>query len=432
MKIRKKHAVHLGQIGLPFLIIFSIFLAPSLASNGYSQKNPANPDITFNRARELAHNNLYSQARELCDDILNSYPDYHDAAILKGRTFAWEGDYDQAREVLSEVQQMAPGNKDALYALIDVEIWSENYDEALLLLDLALEDQPSSTHLLYRKALVLKESDDETAAVVIINQLLDMDPTYKEAKDLLKTIESSKYLNHIGIGYRGFHFLETGAEPWHLFYGEAGRRTQAFGPTALRANIANKYGITNWQLEIDAYPTIRPGTYLYLNAGFSPDSELFPFTRFGFELFQGIPSSWEASAGFRLLNFDDKDLLILTGSVSKYFKNYYFSFRPYFSFSSDGNDPNGRSYFLTMRRFFSSSDHYLSLMVGRGFSADLDRLIGGDVYDLGGTLFEAMLLYQHKISERFLFKTGLGYKLFESDVIWENPFIFEAGLIYRF
>ncbi|MFN2394150.1 MAG: YaiO family outer membrane beta-barrel protein, partial [Bacteroidales bacterium] len=303
---------------------------------------------------------------------------------------------------------------------------------ALLLLDRALEDQSRSTHLLYRKALTLKESDDETAAVVIINQLLDMDPTYKEAKDLLKTIESAKYLNHIGIGYRGYHFLETGAEPWHLFYGEAGRRTQTFGPTTLRANIANKYEITNWQLEIDAYPTIRPGTYLYLNAGFSPDSELFPFTRFGFELFQGIPASWEASAGFRLLNFDNKDLLILTGSVSKYYKKYYFSFRPYFSFSSDGNDPNGRSYFLTMRRFFSSSDHYLSLMVGRGFSADFDRLIGGDVYDLGGTLFEAMLLYQHKISQRFLFKAGVGYKLFESDVIWGNPFIFEAGLIYRF
>ncbi len=432
MKFKIKQDIPLRLARLQFLLMAFLFMAGSAPSYGSSLLNPSNPDITFNRARELAHNNLYAQARELCDQILKSYPDYHDAAILKGRTFAWEGDYDQAREVLNEVRQKVPGNKDALYALIDVEMWAENYDEALLLLDLALKDQPSSTHLLYRKALVLKESGDETAAVVVINQLLDMDPTYKEAKDLLKTIESARYINHIGIGYRGYHFLETDSEPWHLFYGEAGRRTEIFGPLVLRANIANRYDISSWQLELDAYPTIRSGTYLYLNAGFSPDSELFPFSRFGFELFQGFPASWEASAGFRLLNFDNKDLLILTGSVSKYFKNYYFSFRPYFSFSSDGNDPDGRSYFLTMRRFFGSNDHYLSIMAGRGFSADFDKLIGGEVYDLGGTLFEAMLLYQHKISQRFLFRTGVGYKLFESDVIWGNPFIFEAGIIYRF
>jgi YaiO family outer membrane protein len=396
------------------------------------QRGTSNPDITFNRARDLARNQLYAQARDLCDEILRSHPDYHDASILKARTYSWEGNYDQARVILKAVREKVPGNRDALYALIDVEMWSGNYEQAIRYLDLALQGQPNNTHLLYRKALALKESGDETASVVIINQILDIDPTYTEAKDLLKTIETSRYLNHIGLGYRGYYFLESDGDPWHLFYGEFGRRTRVFGPTALRANFANRYGINDWQVELDAYPTVRPGTYLYLNVGFAPNSELFPYTRFGFELFQALPASWEASAGFRLLNFENKDLLILTGSLSKYFSKYYISFRPYFSFSSDGSDPNSQSYFLTFRRFFSNSDHYLNLMIGRGSSADFDRLFGGEVYDLGGTLFEAMLTYQHSFSQRFLLKGGVGYKFYDSDVLWGNPTIFEGRMIYRF
>ncbi|MFN2394151.1 MAG: tetratricopeptide repeat protein, partial [Bacteroidales bacterium] len=122
MKCILKHNIPLNLASLSVLLMFLVFLAGSVPSFGSAVFSPSNPDITFNRARELAHNQLYSQARELCDEILKSYPDYHDAAILKGRTFAWEGDYDQAREILNEVRKKAPGNKDALYALIDVEI----------------------------------------------------------------------------------------------------------------------------------------------------------------------------------------------------------------------------------------------------------------------------------------------------------------------
>ncbi len=411
------------------LLVLTITVSDSYA---IMQRGTSNPDITFNRARDLARNQLYAQARDLCNEILRTHPDYHDASVLKARTYSWEGNYDEARQILKDLREKVPGNRDALYALIDVEMWSENFEDAIRLIDRALQDHPNNTHLLYRKALALKELGDETAAVVIINQILDIDPTYTEAKDLLKTIETTRYLNQIGLGYRGYYFLETEGDPWHLFYAEIGRRTRVFGPVILRTNIAHRYGINDWQIELDAYPTVRPGTYLYLNVGFAPQSELFPFTRFGFELFQALPASWEASAGFRLLNFENKDLLILTGSLSKYLNKYYFSLRPYFSFSSDGSDPNSQSYFFTMRRFFSGSDHYLNLMVGRGVSADFDILFGGEVYDLGGTLFEAMLTYQHSFSQRLLIKAGVGYKFYDSDVLWGNPLIFEGGINYRF
>jgi YaiO family outer membrane protein len=424
-----------GLILLFFLLAFENLTAqPTAASD---------PDGMFFKARELAFEGKYEEAREICKQILEVYPHYHDVKILKARTYSWEAQFVRSNDLLREVLQEEPGNREALLALIDLQIWYEDYTEAIKFLDIALASDPNNTHLLYRKALALKETGDDLAAVVLLNQILDLDPTYTDAKDLLDTIETSRLLNHFGLGYRGTYFLQsnTNAKPWHLYYAELGRRTRRLGPTILRANYAHRpdIDITSLQIEAEAYPTVRPGTYLFLNFGYSQDKKLFPITRFGFEVFQALPLSWEFSAGFRILNFDEtesliitKDLLILTGSLSKYYKQYYFSFRPYFTFSSVGADPNSQSYFLTARRFFKTPEHYLSLTLGRGFSADYDKLSGGQVYDLSGTAMEAMLSYQQRISTRFLFRIGAGYRLYEKDVLYGNPFLFEGALIYRF
>ncbi len=433
---------------LPPPIVPGIVLFLWLVLHGALMAQPPveeDPDGWYFRARELAFEGKNEEAREICRQILEIYPGYHDVKILKARTYSWEGEFVRANDLLREVLQEDPSNKQALKALIDLQIWYEDYEEALKFLDIALADEPNNTELLYHKARALKETDDELAAAVLLNQILDLDPTHTEAKELLESIKSGRLLNHVGIGYRGSYFLESDVDidPWHLYYAEIGRRTRGLGPVMLRANYASRYDINSLQIEADAYPTVRPGTYLYLNVGYSPDRRLFPITRFGFEVYQTLPATWEFSGGFRILNFDEresliitKDLLIITGSLSKYYKKYYFSFRPYFTFSSVADDPSSNSYFLTMRRFFSSTEHYLSLIVGRGFSADFDKLAGAQVYDLSGTLLESMLLYQQPLSTRFMFKLGVGYKIYEEvedvDVPFGNPAVFEGGLIYRF
>ncbi len=440
-----------GQIGhLPSaykknLSILSIFLflfipmGPLLAQPSIAD----DPDGWYFRARELAYDEKYEEARTICDQILELYPEYLDVKTLKARTYSWEGEFVKSNDILREVLQADPNNSEALFALIDLQIWYGDYKEVIKFLDVALANDPNNTHLLYRKALALKETGDDIASVVLLNQILDLDPTHKEAKALLNSIETTRLVNHLGIGYRGTYFPESliGTKPWHLFFAELGRRTRGLGPFALRANYALREDIdlTSLQIEFDAYPTVRTGTYLYLNAGYSPDSKLFPITRFGFEVFQALPASWEISGGFRLLNFEEtesiiitKDLLILTGSLSKHIRKYYISFRPYFTFSSVGSDPNTQAYFLTARRFFKTTEDHLSLVVGRGFSADLDKFTGGQVYDLSGTLVEAMLNYQQRISTRFLIRAGVGYKIFNDEVLFGNPLIVEGALFYRF
>jgi YaiO family outer membrane protein len=429
MKVASKPSIGINKL---FARIFTLII---ITSHTLAWANPStDPDQLFSQAREQASQNNFQQAREICDQILAQYPNYYDASILKARTYAWEQNYSPAREILSQVRQQAPRNNDALFALIDVEMWSQQYQDAISLLDIALQDQPNNTRLLYQKALALKETGDEVAAVVLLNQILDIDPSHKQARELLESINARKFKNFAGLGYRG-HYFSGDNDPWHLFYAELGRRTRLLGPLTARVNYANRFDRNGMQLEVDAYPGLRQGTYLYLNAGYSPHENLFPTTRFGFEIFQTIPAAWELSAGFRLLNFESKDLLIFTGSVNKYYKKYFFSFRPYFSFSSNADDPANQSYFLTVRRYFTSPDHYLSLVAGRGFSADFDRISGGEIYDIGGTLAEAMLLYQQHITSQILFKIGAGFKKYDSDrsvVPWGNPVVVEGGIITRF
>lgn len=442
MKEKNRYSKYASvRVKYGLLLLFFFYAINSLQAQPTVKEDP---DGFYFRARELALEGQYEQAREICNQILEFYPQYHDVKVLKARTYSWEGEFVQSNDLLREVLEEEPGHKEALFALIDLQMWYADYQEALKFLDIALAEDPNDTHLLYRKALALKESGDELAAVVLLNQILTLDPTYSDAKDLLDEIETTRLRNHVGVGYRGLHFLQSSIDtkPWHLVYAEYGRRTRPLGPVLFRANYAIRPDIdmTSLQIEVDAYPTVRQGTYLYLNAGFSPDRKLFPITRFGFELHQALPASWEVSGGFRILNFDEtesliltKDLLIITGSLSKYYKKYYFSLRPYFTFSSVSDDPNSRSVFFTARRFLSSNEHYLSLTVGRGFSADYDRLTGGQVYDLSGTQVEALLSYQQLISNRILYRLGAGYKVYNDDnVLYGNPFVFEAALLYRF
>lgn len=384
-----------------------------------------NLDDLFSQAQDLAFDQDGAAARELCQQILEIDPDYHDASILMARTLAWEERYPEAIEILNGVISKVPSNREALLAMADVQSWAGNFKEAIENLDKVLIPDPINTSLLFRKAQLLNELSEYQPTVILLNQILDIDPTHAEAKQLLSTIEVGRLRNFAGVGYRGDYFQM--ADSWHLLYAEYGRRTRAFGTVISRVNVAQRFGMTGLQFEVDAYPTLGPGTYMYLNAGYSPHEQLFPTIRAGLELFQKLPRAWEVSAGSRLLSFAHNDLFILTGSISKYFKQYYFSFRPFFTFAS--TTPSSQAYFLTIRRYFSSPDHHLSITAGTGFSADDDALIGAEVYNLESN--KVMLWYQQKVAPQIIIRAGAGYQHFQGGV-WGNKYSVEAGVAFLF
>ncbi len=403
-----------------FAILFSIPLQSQALNNASTST-----DQMFFQARELAFEGQTAEARQICRQILEIDADYHDATVLMARTYGWDGEYEDGIDLLADLLEKEPRYIEALSAMSDLHKWAGNHQEALDYANLALELEPENTDLLFKKAAALVELEEYEEAEEVLNQILEADPDHEEADNLLALVERKTRKNHVGVGYRVDFFDD--ADPWHLFYAEYGRRTNTFGKVIGRVNYGRRFGQDGFQVEADAYPPLGPGRYLYLNAGYSPDDHIFPKYRAGLELFQRLPADWKISAGMRILLFPENDLLILTGSLSKYYGQYFFSFRPYFTLASDM--PRSHSYFLTIRRYFALPDHHLSLILGTGFSVDEDALVGGEIYDIGSN--RVMLIYQQPVFRSFLMKAGAGYSHYR-DEIWGNQYTLEFGIAYLF
>ena len=119
--------------------------------------------------------------------------------------------------------------------------------------------------------------------------------------------------------------FDQGFDSWNQASFSLARRF-SMGSVIARANQATRFNVNGTQLEVDAYPKFREGTYAYFNVGYS-SSSIFPEFRYGAEIFQSLADAWETSLGFRYLEFKSSKITIYTGTVGKYVGDYYFLFR---------------------------------------------------------------------------------------------------------
>lgn len=171
-----------------------------------------------------------------------------------------------------------------------------------------------------------------------------------------------------------YDWYDQGIEPWQKAFVEY-RRFTGSGPVIARLNIGHRFDMTDYQGEIDFWPQFNEKWYGYLNAGLS-GGDLFPEFRGGVELYRILPKGFEASLGFRYLKFTQDDVLIFTGSVSKYLGRWLLIGRPYFTPQDAGVST---SMTFNARRYFANPDSFFSLIGGYGFSPDERRLIDGQL-----------------------------------------------------
>jgi YaiO family outer membrane protein len=171
--------------------------------------------------------------------------------------------------------------------------------------------------------------------------------------------------NKVTINYEKDIFND-GTAAWDLYSLSAGHQF-SWGPLIIRGNAAQRFNTKGSQFEIDAYPHLRDGTYLYLNYGYS-GSSIFPKNRFGTEIYQALPHAYEMSLGMRDLWFQSTKITLYTGSIAKYLGNYYFFFRPYITPSSVGPSRSGT---LGLRRYLDD-EQYIAISIGTGLSISQD------------------------------------------------------------
>jgi YaiO family outer membrane protein len=343
---------------LAFLSIFQSF--------GQQKVFDGNPDTAFEKARELAFNNQRKQAQDSLIFILTKYPDYHDIRSFLASTYSWDGDYKKAKTEFSYILEKDPQRKTDWIAAINNELWADTPFSAIEMADNALKYFPSDGEILYLKASAQENSNDPSAALSILNLILDQNPGNQKAKDYKEKLTNTLSYNSIGIKSSADFYSET-FDPMQYYSLNYGRKIK-YGSIVAKMNFSRRFNDNGVQVEVDMYPKITKGLYAYVNLGFS-NSYLYPDVRYGAELYKSLPKSFEASLGFRALKYS-ATTNIYTGSVGWYTGNGYWSFRPYLTPGDSGTSKSGT---LNYRKYRSDADNYFSVSVGMGFSPEIDR-----------------------------------------------------------
>jgi YaiO family outer membrane protein len=295
---------------------------------------------------------------------LEERPSDSDARVLLGVVLSWEGRYDEARKHLKQVVAERPGHGDAVPALINVELWSGRADEAERLAAEALRPDPLNSGLLLARARALRDLGRKREAEAVLERLLDEEPRHGQARSLLAQLQEGRRAFEAAFSY-GAEWFSDGRTPWHEGSLQIRGRTP-LGSWITRFSQANRFEINSRQAEVDLYPRFRKGTYAYLNAGFSPDHDLYPSYRLGGDLYQSLSRGWEGTGGYRRLGFGS-GVNIFTAALSKYYGDWLFTGRV---FLTPDNIGTSRSVHFSFRRYFGDATGYWGLRIGKGASLE--------------------------------------------------------------
>lgn len=326
---------------------------------------------TFENIQKLAHNGQSEQAEKLALTRLQYHPTDWDTRVTLGYIYLWNDQYDLAREQFEEILKHKPKYADARIGLIKVAAKTGHAQEAFTLIDEGTTIDPTNDRYIYERIrLYIAENtyQSDEKAIQLTQALLKANPNDQDAQDLMNYLETLApyyvWKNQIAFYQEEDHVSDLN-QVWsfsNLYY----TRQTPIGSVQAEVDYANKFDTSAGQYQINAYPHILPNVYVYLNYGYSPNNTLFPEQRFGVEPFINLPHGFEASLGERYLQFDSITR-IYTGSIAKYVGNYWFMFRPYYTPETKGAST---SYYLTARKYYENSLHYISISAGGGGGPD--------------------------------------------------------------
>ena len=413
------------RVAVVLVSTFSLFVIGGRPACGQTVENV---DEAYARARALAFDGNYEDAISLAQAVLEQAPSYHGVRIFLARVYAWDEQYAAAARALTRVIEEDPNNKRAWQARIDVARWSEQYEQALAFTQSALRRFATDASFYLDQARVHLALGNSREAAAAVGQAAQLDPSNPDIRSLRRRIETGRLRYTLTLAGSHDRFDQI-FDPWTQTRIQLSRQTPV-GSVIGRVTYASRFGTTGVQPQIDWYPSIADGVYAYLNVGVS-ESTLYPSLRLGAEPYVGLPRSFEGSGGVRYLNFSGSDVLIFTGSLTKYYGNWMFTVRTYLTPSEVGVS---NSYSLRARRYLGGSRHYLQLQTGFGFSPEERRFQTepGNVVLLRSQ--SASLSYNRPLAYNLLVFGGVSLTREERQIVDGALYIttVNAGVSYRF
>jgi YaiO family outer membrane protein len=380
------------------------------------------------QARALARGSTTQReaALDLLKQHLTQEPEDTDARVFYGIVLSWQGRYDESREQLSQVLVQRPDHGDALPALLNVEIWSDHPARAEHLAREALLRQPDNLALLLAQAHALRNMGRRSEAIAVLDHVLQLSPSDHEAKRMRRAVSNivGKWEAEADFSYYWYSDGRTPLRQSSLSL----RAPTPVGSIIGTETRADQFSLASYQTNLEFYPHFRPGTYGYLEFGYSADGNLYPGYRGSADLFQSIGNGFEVSGGYRHLQFSS-GVDIYAFAIAKYRGNWLFTARGFLTPGDPG--PSGTALFSARRFLGSEGRHdYLEFRFSQGASPALANTIG-EVQTLASSSFHATL---DKVIRGKWVLLGNGGMDLEQRVGLENlrRYQLEGSVYYRF
>jgi YaiO family outer membrane protein len=297
-------------------------------------------DDVISRARAADSAGRRPQALAMLQGHLSATPRDVDARLVYGLMLSWEGRYEEARQELQRVLSQTPDYQDAKAALMNVEWWSGRTAQAS---DLA-------------------------------SQILTRDPGDPQARLMRQRLDARTRPWHVKTEY-SLDAFNDGGDPWHELAVSIGHETPR-GSIIVRGTNAARFGYTDQLVEVEAYPSLRAGTYAFLSVGAGTRRDLFPEYRAAFDLYQSIGHGVELSGGYRRLKFTEP-VSIYVGTATKYLGQWAVIERVSFV---PGGESDSWSFHTESRRYLGGAGtSYLAAAYSHGFYRDEPRGIGDPI-----------------------------------------------------
>lgn len=356
-----------------------------------------------------------------------------DSHLLQAKQYAAQGKYYQELQLLSSLVRSNPHSTEYRLALTDYYLRHHAQLSALSTVNQGLRLEPTNQALLIKKAEIQMALYEFPQASYALHKVLQVNPESKPAKGYIAEIEAINPPYNNGVNEIGFYtdnaYVSDLSSVWDyttVYYARDTDSARIGG----RVNYTNRLGMDAPQFQLDYSPRINSNLYFDFSGAVANNPSLFPDRMVRGEGFWKLTNQFEASLGGQYSKISSTYFSTYTGSLNYYTSNYWFSFRPYY-FIPKTND-SSILYTGTIRRYFETLDHFISLSAGSGTSPDIADLLTVNFIVIDNSFVN--FNYEFPIcNHKFVVDIGGGYQRWKyPSGLLRNLYDGKVGVKYRF
>lgn len=320
-------------------------------------------DETFALAQQLARSDFWDQAIEVYTALISANPTDPDALLGRGLVYAWQGRFEEAVRDLVSVTEQYPAYGEAWMALGNTYLWQDQPEQAQLAYTewIATSGDNPEPYLARARSYIALRKFSEAREDLKAAKLLDGDRSQIDQmmRKLSRTQGAQSWEPVLSWEY--FSFSE-GRTPWSTEILSV-KRAVSLGALSLGLTRILRFDKVDYAALSDNYIDLWRRAYANVRFQIAPQPVVLPGVDFVVEVYQGFGSAWETSGSYRWMNFSDKNVHILGGSLAYYVGGWYLRAKTQLALAEESTN------LFTMaaaRRYLGKVDDFIDLSAGAG------------------------------------------------------------------